>query len=542
MTSLAVAFDIIARDKASKTFAQVGKAASKTGDDVSRVHKVSVAAARGLALGFAAAAVGAVKLSQAAADDEQAQVKLATSLRNATGATDSQVASVESWITAQGKALGVTDDELRPALARLATATGDVGQAQRLAALAMNVSAGTGKSLESVTTALAKAQNGNLSGLQRLGVATKDAQGKTLSLEQVTANLAKTYRNQAAKSAETVAGKQKILSTQAAELGESFGAKLQPALLAATSAGLGVVNWIDRNQTAAKVLAGAVVGLAAAVASVSVATTVATAAQTAYGAAVLATNSYVAVFVGVKALELSAWARATAATAASTAAVVAHAAAAKVATVASKAVAVATKAWAAGQWLLNAALTANPIGLIVAGVAALIAGLVLAYKKSDTFRAIVQATGKAGQVAIGWVVSKVKDLVGKVVSAGASIKSGFETGFKPIQWAIDKIQDLIGWVSKIKIPNLGGALSKIPGFAGGVTNFRGGLAVVGESGPELVRLPRGSDVIPNHHMGSVAASAGAGVHIENLYARDDEAVGRSIRREQAKANLLAGLS
>ena len=46
------------------------------------------------------------------------------------------------------------------------------------------------------------------------------------------------------------------------------------------------------------------------------------------------------------------------------------------------------------------------------------------------------------------------------------------------------------------------AASKIPGFAGGVTNFGGGIALVGEHGPELVQLPSGSNVIPNHQLGS----------------------------------------
>lgn len=50
-----------------------------------------------------------------------------------------------------------------------------------------------------------------------------------------------------------------------------------------------------------------------------------------------------------------------------------------------------TKVWAAGQWLLNAAMAANPVGLVVLAIAALVAGLVIAYKKSETFRAIVQA-------------------------------------------------------------------------------------------------------------------------------------------------------
>ncbi|MDX3006741.1 hypothetical protein PWY87_34055 [Kribbella solani] len=81
-----------------------------------------------------------------------------------------------------------------------------------------------------------------------------------------------------------------------------------------------------------------------------------------------------------------------------------------VATVASKtaqvAVAGATKAWAAAQWLMNAALTANPIGLVIAAVALLVTGLVIAYKKSETFRTIVNgafgAVRQVGQAVFGW--------------------------------------------------------------------------------------------------------------------------------------------
>lgn len=46
-------------------------------------------------------------------------------------------------------------------------------------------------------------------------------------------------------------------------------------------------------------------------------------------------------------------------------------------------------------------------------------------------------------------------------------------------------------------------LTKVPGFADGVSGFSGGLAMVGERGPELVRLPAGSDVIPNHKIGGM---------------------------------------
>lgn len=68
------------------------------------------------------------------------------------------------------------------------------------------------------------------------------------------------------------------------------------------------------------------------------------------------------------------------------------------------AVQVATKAWAAAQWLLNAAMTANPIGIIVAAVAALVAGFVLAYTKVGWFRAGVDAALKGVVAAFEWLL------------------------------------------------------------------------------------------------------------------------------------------
>lgn len=55
------------------------------------------------------------------------------------------------------------------------------------------------------------------------------------------------------------------------------------------------------------------------------------------------------------------------------------------------AITLAIKIWTAVQWLLNIALTANPIGIVVALIGALIAGIVVAWKKSDKFRAVLKA-------------------------------------------------------------------------------------------------------------------------------------------------------
>ena len=153
-----------------------------------------------------------MKFTNQAADDSEAAAKLALSLQKNAGATKSQVAAVEDWITAQGKATGITDDELRPALQKLVAVTGDVSKSQNMAMLAQDVAAGTGKSYTSIVDALVRAQNGQVAGLSRLGVQTKDAEGKTMSLNDITKQLAQTYGGQAAAAAETTAGKQKILS------------------------------------------------------------------------------------------------------------------------------------------------------------------------------------------------------------------------------------------------------------------------------------------------------------------------------------------
>ena len=79
----------------------------------------------------AAAALGALTVAmgdavKAAMEDEKSQQMLARQLKATTGATDDQIKSVEKYISAQGRNLGITDDQLRPALAGLTRATKDI--------------------------------------------------------------------------------------------------------------------------------------------------------------------------------------------------------------------------------------------------------------------------------------------------------------------------------------------------------------------------------------------------------------------------------
>lgn len=200
---------------------------SKFGSKLKSIGKV---AGLGLAAGLGLGAKALYDMTKGAAEDQAAQVKLAQTLKNTTGATDDQVASVEDWISAQGKALGVADDDLRPAMQRLAEATGDVGKAQELTSLAMDISAGTGKSLKAVSEALAKAQMGNVGALSRYGIATRDAKGEMLSFDEVTKKASKTFEGQASKQAETLSGKMGRLKLIMAEAGEEIGAKLIPVV------------------------------------------------------------------------------------------------------------------------------------------------------------------------------------------------------------------------------------------------------------------------------------------------------------------------
>lgn len=80
-----------------------------------------------------------------------------------------------------------------------------------------------------------------------------------------------------------------------------------------------------------------------------------------------------------------------------------------------KLISTATKVWAAVQWALNAALAANPLVLIGALLAAVAVALVVAYKKSDTFRAIVNKAFSAVKKVAGGVLTWLPDKVKKAI-------------------------------------------------------------------------------------------------------------------------------
>lgn len=199
-----------------------------------KVNEFGKKAALAFAAAAAAAGAYAVKLAvdgvKAAIEDEQAQLRLASALKTATGATDAQIQATEDYITKTSVAVGIADDQLRPAFQRLSVATGDVKKSQDLLNLAIDISRGTGKDLGQVTEALSKAYGGQDTALARLGIGITAAQAKTLDFRGETQKLTDLYGGAASRNAETFQGRIDRLRVIFDETKESVGQALLPII------------------------------------------------------------------------------------------------------------------------------------------------------------------------------------------------------------------------------------------------------------------------------------------------------------------------
>ncbi len=225
---LAILGDI---DNLKKSLDQGTQEVSTFGDKITKFGKIASAAF--VAAGVAAAAYAGKLLVdgvKSAIEDEAAQAKLATTLRNVTGATDSQIAATESYIQKQQLLFGITDADLRPSFERLTRATGDLKTAQEAQSLAIDIAAGSGKSLEAVSNALGKAYEGNVGALAKLGVGLSAAELKTMDMDAISKTLAETFGGQASIQADTFAGKMARLKQGIDEGKEAVGSYVLDAL------------------------------------------------------------------------------------------------------------------------------------------------------------------------------------------------------------------------------------------------------------------------------------------------------------------------
>jgi len=223
------------------------------------------------AAAFTAVAAGLFDAAKAAMDDQAAQKALARQIQRSTKATDAQIAANEEWIETQGKLLGVTDDELRPALAGLVRVTGSISKAQKAASLAMNISAAKGISLEASTKALERAYGGNLNALAKIAPELKGLIKDGATAEQVFAALNKKFGGEAAAAAETTQGKFKRLKVAFDETKESVGEGLLPIIEGALPYLQRFADWASENPKTFRNLALAIGAITAAMIALNVA-------------------------------------------------------------------------------------------------------------------------------------------------------------------------------------------------------------------------------------------------------------------------------
>lgn len=590
MASASVIFDVIGRDRASGTFDKVGNSVDRSGSKMAKFGKIAKFAALGLAAGAGAAAVGLFKLAKGAAEDEAGQVRLARAVRNNANATRAQTSALEDWISKQGVAYGVADDQLRPALENLVVATKDVGKAQKLATLAMDISAAKGMSLESVSKMLAKAQNGNVNALAKLGIKTKESvkdeaawqaasiastkardkynkavaefgpkskeaalaadeleyrqtrlgqtQGKvktsTIDFAEAQERLAKAYGGAAADNANTLEGKMSRLKLILSETGETIGSKLIPVAsdLAGwfLNKGLPAISRFgdylgqklppifDRVKAVVGVFRGDVSSNLDGVKNTFAdAVSIIRSLWGAFGNDIV--RYMRATFTNVRIILKGAF---------------------TIVRGIFKTVSALLKGDWKGVW--------DGIKLILKGAVTLVIGIIrqawnvmrLAFKVGGTalkavFRAAWDGIKSAAKAGVSWVVDQIKAVPGRFRDAGkAYLNAGkyligqLWSGIKNAAgnaggFVFDLIKQLkSGMNSMLNLPItfdmpkvLGGKhLEIIPAFRRGGTS-RGGTALVGEEGPELVDLPAGARVTP--HRQSMARLGGTTVVVHNEF-------------------------
>jgi hypothetical protein len=364
-------------------------------------------------------AVAAFDAAKGAMEDAAAQAQLAQTIGKNTKATKDQIAANEDWISTQGKLLGVADDELRPVLAKLVTQTKDVTKAQQLASLAMDVAAATGKPLATVSDAMAKAAGGQTKALAKLSPELRDLIKEGMTADEAIAKLGDTFGGAATTKANTAQGQFQRLSLSLAETKETIGAALLPVIEKVLPYLQKMGEWASENTNTFLIIGGVIGGIAA---------------------AVLLVNGAMTAWTAI------------------------------------------TKAFTAIQAAFNAVMAMNPITLVVIGIAALVAGLVIAYKKFETFRNIVNSVFNFIKTAVSGGFDFFKGYLDFVLG----IYKGIFNGVAKI-WnnTVGKLSFKVpGWV-----PGLGGKGFDVPNIPmlgeGGIVNGPT-LAMIGERGPEAV--------------------------------------------------------
>ena len=230
-----------------------GKALKKGQKEISAFDKTVKNLGKTFAGAFGAYQILAFskKAINAFAADERAAKSLAVQLENTGNAF--RISEVEDYIFSLQQLYGVLDDQLRPAFQTLLNATGSVTLSQRALETALNVSAGTGKDLSSVVSAIAKGAAGSTTAITRLGTGLDKTTIATGDMNKIMAALDQKFKGQALARLDTYAGKVDLLRVNAANATEIIGKGLIDAITI-----LGQDNSIDQAANSMNNFANAI--------------------------------------------------------------------------------------------------------------------------------------------------------------------------------------------------------------------------------------------------------------------------------------------
>jgi phage-related protein len=401
--------------------------------------------------------------------------------------------------------IGVDDEIIKAGQAKLATFSEVAKSSETMAratGLAADLAATGFGDISSSSTMLGKALQDPVKGMSALGRAgvTFTAQQKKQVKAMVEAGDAAgaqalilgEVEKQVGGVAKASASTTDKMAVQWGELKETFGESALPIMDALLPALEAVSGWITRNKALFIGLTVTIAGLAAAVVVVNAAMAVWSAGLVAFGVIQSVTK--------------------------------------------------AVKAWTVVQWLLNASLWANPIVLIVAGIVALIAVIVVAYKKSETFRRIVDGAFRAvlgaAKTAWEWIkrnwplllailtgpfgllvlaVVKNKDRIMALLESFVGwIKRAWTGALDPAKQAFQSLYDFVARiVDRIKRiwDSVSGIIDKVNPFASGISVSSTGTVVQ-----------------PFAAASSGRTTTTAGVTVNVYGAIDPDATGRKIRQ------------
>jgi phage-related protein len=416
--------------------AETGAVAEKEGAKVAESGHKGAMGLREMATAFGAfAAFDFLKNSvKDALDANGAMNILDTAITKTVVSAKSMAPEIEN-VDSHMRQLGFAAVETNTGLAKLTQMTGSAGQAMRLEGLAADLARAKHIDLGAAIRTVGMAATGHVGLLARLGLQTKDAAGHTLSAKAAIDAMAKSFQGTAQAYAGSMAGKMQVFKADMAEARDKVGTALIPVLEKLTPIFVGIADVLAKDVAPALANVGKFYlehkGLIDAL-------------VVAVGAFYLALKVTTAITKGYAFIQ-------------------------GVATGAMKLYKLATGEAALAQEGLDAALTANPIGLVIAAIVALGAVFVYAWKHSETFRNVVttvwhdveSVTGNAVAAIIDYYIKPLVDaylwMAEQIVSA--------------VSHSIGSVMSFLGLGNPFA-----DALKAIKGFAAGTDSVLSGMA------------------------------------------------------------------